>query len=268
MANLNPLILFTEPVTRQELFDMWSDAAFSGVTVDDFAEGFMPIVVGSSFSDAPSVPQPGQLYWHQSENVMYCWHDEIEGTAVSLWLAIGPDKFEVAMLLQGAAACGEAVELVGPGRVCQAIVAAEESRTEFPVVCGFNQSHINAPTLLVGGNVPEALPGGYWMGETAVSGEWIRVGIDGLVYAGCCPGSHPSESLSAWTNLGPVILNSVPGLPSGVVSALDVTSPFGHIVGATTQWCTRPDGGTRTEPWWLTKIAFIPRASRASYYAS
>jgi hypothetical protein len=271
MVSINPLISFTEPITRQDLFDMWSTGALSGITVDDFAEGFLPIVVGSSFSEAPQTPQPGQLYWHQAENLMFCWTDEIEGTGVSLWLSIGPDRFDAAMLTKSVVACGEGVELVGPGRVVQAIIPAEVSRTEFPVVCGFNQSGINNPPELIGGQEPveplvNASGETYWMGETAISDTWIAVGIDGFVYMGSCPGSHPSEALSAWSNQGAVIMNSVPGLPAGVLRSNDITDPFGHIVGGTVAYNLKADSLARTEPWWLTRVSFMPRASRGTYF--
>jgi len=271
MANLNPLISFTEPVTRQDLFDMWSAASFSGVTVDDFAEGFMPVVLASSFSDAPSSPQPGQPMWHMSENLMFVWHDELEGTGVSLWLAIGPDRFDTAMLTKTAVACGEAVELVGPGRTVQAIEMNEAGRNELPQLCGFNQSGINAPNELVGGQEPvEALVNEsgetYWMGETAATDSWIAVGTDGIMYMGSPSGSHPTQAMADWANGNSLILHAVEGLPAGVVSSNDITDPFAHIVGTVAIWNIKADSTARTEPWWLTKSVFLPRASKGNYY--
>jgi len=272
MASLNPLISFTEPVTRQDLFDMWGSAAFTGVTVDDFADGFLPIVVGSTFSDAPSSPTPGQLFWHQTENLMFCYHDEVADTGVSLWLAIGPDRFDTAMFTKTAVAAGEAVELVGPGRTVQAIVPDEESRTELPVLCGFNQSGIDHGPLLLAGQTPEPLSNAsgetFWMGETSPTDSWIAVGVDGLVWAGSSPGSHPSEGLSQWSNNRPLILSSVPGLPAGVLDGNDISDPFGHIVAGSAVWNVLEAGTTRTEPWWITKVAFMPRASRGGYFST
>ncbi len=276
MASFNPLVDFAEPVTRQDLFDMWNTAAFSEVGVDDFADGFMPVIVGSSFSEAPVSPQPGQHYWHQQENIMYVYHDVIDNTGVSLWLAIGPDKFETAMLTSSAVAVGEGVELIGPDRTCRAYIPSEDKRLTMPSVVGFNQSHINAAVGVAQGtdsadvdktkftffNVSGDDSGStYYMGETAVTNEWIRVGIDGLMYMGSCPGSHPSVAMSTWTSLGSLMLSAVPGLPGGVHSPNSNQTPVGNFIGGAPFWNVDETTSTRSEPWWLTKAMFMPRHS-------
>lgn len=275
MASLNPLVSFVEPVTRQTLFDMWATAAFSEITTDDFADGFSPTIIGSSFSEAPSSPAPGQLYWHQTENVMYCYHDEVAGTGVSLWLAIGPDKFETAMLLKGTAGCGTAMELTGPGRTCQIFDSSgtqTDKRHMVPVVVGFNQSHINKPQAA---GTDQTVPGDwiffndsgedsgatYFMGETAVSGEWIRVAIDGLMYMATAPGSAITEVLEAWTD-GPGAVCTSLVFPGTIHDVNDSETPFNNWVGNQPFWNVREGSLTRSEPWWLVKCAFAPRFSR------
>ena len=277
MASLNPLISFTEPVTRQDLFDMWSNAAFSNISIDDFAEGFMPVIRASSFSNAPSSPQPGQHMWHISENVMYVWHDVIDGTGVSLWLAIGPDKFETAMLTQTCVMPGEAVELIGPDRFCRAYTTSNNDRHVVRPPAGFNQSHIDHPAIPTFDAVEEASTSNgdwtffvqsgensgatYYMGETAVTNEWVRVGVDGLVYAGCAAASLPTEALSLWTTSRPVTISLHPDLPAGIMNAASPANPFGNYVGAAAYWNVRAGNLTRSEPWWVSKIAFMPRAN-------
>jgi len=281
MANLNPLISFEEPVTRQDLFDMWSTASFSGVGVDDFADGFIPVVIASSFSSAPSTPQPGQMFWHQSENVMYVFHDEVDNTAVSLWLAIGPDKFETAVLTVEPCGAGVGLEICGPDRRVQVNRSASESnRLQVPTCVGFNQSHINAPITnnLDGETSHDAAEMGYafyctsgecsgqtyWGGETAQSGEWIRMGIDGLVYAASATGSHPSANLATWTSTGGVCMDTI---FDGCVQDINgMEFPWNNMIGATTMWNVRSGSAQRTEPWWLTKIAFCPRMARNGYF--
>lgn len=280
MAQLNPLISFDEPFTRQDLFDMWATAAFSEITTEDFADGFNPIVISSSFSGFPTSPDPGQLVWHQEENVMYCYHDVIDDTGVSLWLAIGPDKFETAMLLKGPAAVGTGVELTGPGRTCQVYDSTgtqTDKRHMAPVVVGFNQSHINSQ--LRPDYDDESVPGDwiyfntsgddsgatYFMGETAVSGEWIRVAIDGLMYMASAPGSAITLGLSTWTD-GPGTVGMSLEFPGTVNDSNDSEAPFNLFIGVQPFWNLREGSLTRTEPWWLTKIAFCPRYSRKNQF--
>ena len=251
MANINPLISFEQPVTRQDLFDMWATGSLSDIGVDDFAEGFIPIVVASSFSSAPQSPQPGQMLWHQSENVMYTYHDEIEGTGVSLWLAIGPDKFETAMLTNSPIAAGAGVELVGPDRTVQVRKALEANRLMVPVTCGFNQSHINAPRQY-DANFPELYDpdqqvfqnesgATYYVGETAQSGEWVRVAIDGIMYMGMAAGSHPTQALMSWTNAGGVAEDTI--FDGGIVSIFSPQTPRNNMIGSTITWSGCPSRG-------------------------
>ena len=273
MASINPLISFEQPVTRQDLFDMWATGALTEIGIDDFAEGFIPIIIASDFSSAPVNPQPGSHLWHQSENVMYVYHDEIDNTGVSLWLAIGPDKFETAMMAKGPIACGAGVELVGPGRVVQVREAAEANRLMTPMTCGFNQSHINSP-LQYRADLPELFDpeqytysnfsgddsgATYFYGETAQSGEWIRVGIDGIMYMASATGSHPSESLSSWTNGGAVCEDTI--FPGCIISINSTLSPYNNCIGSTPARSGK-ETDQPTETWWLNRVAFCPKRAQ------
>lgn len=281
MANINPLISFEEPITRQDLFDMWSTGSFSEVSTNDFAEGFIPVIIGSSFSNAPSTPQPGQFFWHQSENVMYCFHDEVDNTGVSLWLAIGPDKFECAAMAIEPIAVGAGLQLVGPDRrVRVARTASESTRNSVPTICGFNQSGINAPLPMTdsGEDAWDTAALGitfvnlsgddsgatYFMGETAQSGDWIRMGIDGMLFMASAPGSHPSDLRSHWNTQGAVSPDSV--FNGTVININSTQLPWNNMIGATIYYNEDTTTGTRSEPWWLTKCAFAPRMARNNYF--
>jgi hypothetical protein len=210
---------------------------------------------------------------------MYCYHDEIDDTGVSLWLAIGPDKFETAMLLKGPAAVGTGVELTGPGRTCQIYDSSgtqTDKRHMVPVVVGFNQSHINS---VIDPGDDESVPGDwiyfntsgddsgatYFMGETAQSGEWIRVAIDGLMYMANAPGSAITEAMNVWTN-GPAVVGMGLAFPGVVAAPLDSEAPHNNFIGAQPFYNMREGSLTRTEPWWLTKIAFCPRFARKNQF--
>ena len=278
MASLNPLISFTEPITRQDLFDMWDTASFSSVGVDDFADGFMPIIVASSFSSAPGVPQPGQLFWHLTEAVMYCYHDVINDTGVSLWLAIGPDKFETAALAAEPIACGAGVEACGPDRRVQVNRTAGDANIgEVPTVCGFNQSGINAPPYMEPGTTDidpdkstfwntsgDDSGSTYFMGETTPSGSWLRMGIDGIMFMAMAPSSHPTAALVQWTSLGLVSMDTT--FDGTVVSTTSGLTPLNNSVGGAIFYMGGTDSGARTEPWWLTKVAFAPRMAADNYF--
>ena len=170
------------------------------------------------------------------------------------------------------------MELVGPGRVCQAYVPVDEKRPLLPTACGFNQSHIDGGMILDGQGTDLASldktkytftdesGGTYYCGETAVTTEWIRVGIDGLMWMGSCPGSHPTAARSIWTTIGSLALNDVPGLPGGVIGRDSNASPDWNTIGSTAFYNMQVGSLTRTEPWWLTKGCFMPRMSLDSLF--
>lgn len=82
-------------VTRQTLFDLWSNAEGAVVVGEDLAQGTFPILVGSNLTTSAG---PGQIVYDQTEMLWMCYFDQVDYTGVSLWMSIGPDRFDDAFL--------------------------------------------------------------------------------------------------------------------------------------------------------------------------
>jgi hypothetical protein len=185
MATISVIADLTKtPLTRQDIHDAWTTAALGSIVQADLASDFMSVTPVSSFTDIGGV-QPGQLQWVANEQLMYCYHDEIDDTGVSLWLAIGPDMFETACLLAEPAWPGALVEPTFDRWV------APVAYTDSAVGDGVNNRMI--------GNVHTGVP--YPLNsetpETIASGTWVRVGIDGFVYGWIPNASGISDALFA-----------------------------------------------------------------------
>ena len=103
----------------------------------------------------------------------------------------------------------------------------------------------------------------YFMGETAQSGEWIRVGIDGIMYMASAPGSHPSSALSSWTNLGAVSEDTV--FDGAIISMNSGLAPWNNMIGAAIHFSDKQFGAP-TETWWLHRVAFSPKRAQNSIF--
>lgn len=250
MATINPLVdLSAEPITRQTLQSMW-DGSLSTIAQADLSDDFLITQSGTDFSDAPTSPVPGTLFFHKAENVMYCWHDEIDGTGVSLWLAIGPDKFETACLTN------QPVEAAGPvDLVYDRVVAPATANLQSPPwVLGFNQSGVHNPITINDGPT--------YGGVTAASGTWIRVGVDGLVYGKQNqPSSHESSGLVGLTQAEPLALEHDAAKQMSLIStAGGIHSKADGWVGLSTQWLVNEATNTPfTEPANIFKFIYSPR---------
>jgi hypothetical protein len=179
------------PIDRQDLYDMWSTAALGAITEDELVDGFLSTANATTYSDIPSSPEPGAMAWVHEEQLMYQFHDVVDDTGVSLWLAVGPDAFETACLLAAPAFPGALVEpwydrwvkptsftdsVLGDGVAFKAI-GAVQSGVPYPL------NH-RAP-------------------DTLASGTWVRVGIDGLITGWIANSSEVSEALfSVLSNRG------------------------------------------------------------------
>lgn len=165
MATLNPIVdLETPPITRQTLFDLWGTAELGTIQLDDLADD----VVGIISADSAPSEAPGRI-WHDTlRKRHYVYTDVHAGTGVSLWLAIGPDRLEVPCLCAEPIAAGAVVELwfdrwVKPAAPSEGALGDGVLR-----VLGGNQSGV-------------AYPLNMQPSETAQSGSWIAVGIDGIL---------------------------------------------------------------------------------------
>jgi hypothetical protein len=152
------------PITRQTLYDMWSTATLSTLDTTSLSEDYMPIEVGTGISDRPSSPKPGQHYWDYGQQLMYVFFDEVDGTGASLWLACGPDRWEVAALCQGPIAAGGLVTLAYD----RWITPYDPSQSPIGNALGCVQSNVNWPSHLTC--------------PTNQSGAWVSVGVDGFMY--------------------------------------------------------------------------------------
>ena len=251
MANLTIVTdVSTFPITRQTLYNMWSEATLGSIAEPDLDESVNPITQGSDFSDAPATPEPGALFFHGNENVLYVWHDEIDNTGVSLWLAAGPDKFETAMLAEEPIPFGYPVDISYDRRA----VIADRDRNR-PV--GFNQSGIIKPEGINDGPT--------YGGDTTASGAWFRCGIDGLIHGVMENAlSSPSQALVTIVETEYFALDP---LADGRVVQAGSTAGSGQLhwnpVGFITERLITPGGTTISEPVYVFKFMFAPREWKA-----
>lgn len=208
MARLSVTTDLTGDITRQDLVDMWSDSSIAAIQLADLSPSFQDVVVGSGFSDAPTSLPPGKLFYHKADQLMYVWTDALdvldngENTGVSLFLALGPDRFDTACLAAEPIPAGAVVEPL-VDRWVRVFRPSQRQFTEsLPVPIGINQSGI--PDSYEKGE------GGWDEGTTAESGAWIRVAIDGIARALYFkPDTNVSESQFIVSNGAGIIPNYV-----------------------------------------------------------
>lgn len=242
--------LTTFPINRQDLQDMWATATVSAITQDDLEDGLLLAQTATSFSDFPSSPEPGQLVHHALDNVVYCWHDVVDDTGVSLWLAWGPDKFEVPCIAFEPLPAGVPVDLV-----YDKWVALPTEAHQCPL--GFNQSGID--------NTLEMNNGPTFGGQTTPSGSWLSVAVDGIVIGRLESAlSHPSDTTfvsintGIWVSMDPL---NVTSLVSGTAPAFPTFDPVGMSIRQVPQHGNAALNAT--EPVHFVKFQFAPRKFRA-----
>ncbi len=222
MADLSLLAdLSVFPVDRQDIFDMWTTADLEALVAGDLADGMGVITRGTDFSDAPtgSALMPGSLFYNIADNLMFCWFDEVDSTGVSLWLAIGPDRFDVPMIAAEPLPAAVPVEVV-----YDKWAGLPTEPTQMPI--GFNQSGItNSITRNVAvdrGSGPE------FGGETAASGAWFRCAIEGNVFGQQTDPDNQADP-------------SIQDMQAGLPISMDLTDPLSLV--ASGSW-----GGTNRNP--------------------
>ncbi len=150
---------------------MWSDAALGTIDKTDMAPGIFTTDRGSHLTEATSTPNPGHGFYAQAEELLYIFHDEVADTGVSLWLAVGPDRFDVACCAAEPIPAGAVVEPVVDRYVR---VATEASNHAGLTAIGLNQAGIDFDAQNTF--------------DTAASGAWIPVCIDGVAWCYVAPG--------------------------------------------------------------------------------
>jgi hypothetical protein len=158
-----------ETVTRQSIYNLVANAQGGDVEASDLSSDVQTIVTQSL---APS-PWPGKLWWDQTDQVMKLYVDVLDGTGVSLWIAIGPDRFDIPMLATEPLPFGAAVQFSGSGnRQCRlppnplALVAMNwrQGLWEQWKVFGFNNDGPSGAHL------------------TTASGAWFACAVDGICW--------------------------------------------------------------------------------------
>lgn len=221
-----------DTVTRQTIFDLVAEAAIDGVVLE--ADLSSDVNQHASASNPPSSPGPGSTWWDKANQVLRVWHDEIENTGVSLWLAIGPDVFEVEALaaepIPFGAACildleaGHKWVKLPPSGSDLVALGYTASRVEPLKVVGFNNHYGRSTNNYVPSNI-----GLLSSPVTAASGTWFSLTVAGLVW-GWTPFNRRTGA--DWLAGGRSV-NDVLGLVSGTVfSSVDggFTSPRGHTL--------------------------------------
>lgn len=157
-----------DSVTRQTIYDLVNNAIGGTVQESDLSQGVLQMVTSS---EAPSSPYPGKPWFDQTDQLFKVYTDILDGTAVSLWLSVGPDRFDTAMIAAEPIPYGAAVQLTGDGRYAKlppdpiSLDQMGKGYYEWEVakVVGFN----NNGTMLAA--------------ETVDSGSWFACAIDGFV---------------------------------------------------------------------------------------
>jgi hypothetical protein len=156
-----------DTVTRQTIFDLWADAVGGNVQVSDLAEG----MEGVFAQTAEPVLRPGRLWWDETQQLMKFYCDEVDGTGCSLWLAMGPDRFDVPLLAVEPIPFGACVQLTGEGRKAQLPPGPETSSTHKEWMWQVGR------VVAFANSSPES------QRNTTASGAWFAAAVDGLVWA-------------------------------------------------------------------------------------
>jgi hypothetical protein len=257
--NLTVVTDLSGTITRQQLVDMWSNATIPPVQDSDLDPAFAPIFVGSGWSDVgASVPNPeaGQLFWNQSAGMMYVFTDHMDvldggtdNTAISLWLGIGPDTFECACLAAEPIPAGAVVEPYYDRwvKIFRPDAGDFAGVSEAPAPLGINQS-----------GIPNEYDPVIAYGDTAASGTWIRVCIDGygrIWHPRAVSGvSETVFSINVITTqfnyVGcPPASTAGPYLGAGIGNGNGATDAGPYTVGLTIHNVTVPSGYTAAYPY-------------------
>lgn len=168
--NLTPGVTINagDQVSRQTIYDLLAHAGGGQVTSSDLSIDCLSVVTQSE----PPTPYPGKLWFDQTDQLLKLYVDVLDGTGVSLWLAIGPDRFDIPMLAGQPIPFGAAVQVAGNGRYTKLppgplelqAMSWQKGMWESWKVIGFNNDGIAANA------------------NTAASGTWFACAIDGICW--------------------------------------------------------------------------------------
>jgi hypothetical protein len=176
MARLTVVTDLTGNVTRETMANIWEDSVFGTLQPSDFALDVFQHEAGDDFRNAPSGESltPGQFYMHNGDGLMYMFVDEIDSTGVSLWVALGPDRFDAIVCCAEPIPAGAVVEPIFD-RWVRIFDPDRTHDTGVPVPpIGIVQTGVpDAPEVKVGAIEP----------TTHASGTWVAIALEGYCYA-------------------------------------------------------------------------------------
>lgn len=221
--------LSTFPIDTADLSQMWTTANLQDISAADLSPDVILPLTATTFSDFPTEPAPGQPVYHLVDNIWYIWHDEVDSTGVSLWLAAGPDRFEVPCLAFEPIPAGALVDLV-----YDKWVALPTEPHQRPL--GANQSGINNMETMNDATQ-----------DTSDSGTWIRVAVEGIVVGVLDDAANnPSEpNLTNWQGAELIAMDT--SKPWSLVGGMAPTFPPLNPIGISTRDVPQ-FGGTVTNP--------------------
>ena len=185
---------------------MWNNAKLGTLDSGDLAGDALPIEVAAS---APT-EAPGKLWFDTTLQLMKLYVDERDGTGVSLWCAIGPDRLDTPCLTEEPIPAGAVVEVTYDRRVVVADSANGALGDGVMRAIGVNQAGVHYP-------LNEGLS------DTAASGTWINVAIDGYCF-GYTPGD-PGTSSAHYSISSDDFLAVDPRTPGALISGINFPIP-------------------------------------------
>jgi len=231
-------------VTRQTIYDLVRLASIGSVAASDLDASVITILAQTL---APT-PQPGLVWYDQNEQLTKVWTDMLEGTTVSLWLSMGPDRFDSAMLATEPIPYGAAV-VPAPGGIRTIALPRHPTvinalgytagRFENFRVLGFNQNGGSS-------NLTNA---------TTPSGAWCAVGTAGIMRA-WAPLYHSTVNL---LGLKKELMCGLYSMWSGLTGASGMTDIRGGMLfEARADGQTILGGSVVAHPLWDVKNASQP----------
>lgn len=195
----------TDTVSRQTIYDLVANAIGGTVGASDLTDEVV-VVVSQSEAPAGTELKPGLVWWDQTEQLMKVYTDMIDGTGASVWLSVGPDRFDVAALATEPIPFGAAVMFAGENRkvklppdpITLENTGPSETRFEHCKVIGFNNKTAFST----------------FTAQTADSGSWFPCAVQGICWA-WYPVYLPSTGQGTIGGTGmDSIISSISGLTS------------------------------------------------------
>jgi hypothetical protein len=258
MAQLTPGVTINsnDIVTRQTIYDLVRLATIGTVQQSDLDSGVLTVV---SQSLAPT-PSPGLLWWNQTEQLMMVYTDMIDNTGASVWLAIGPDRFDVAVYAEEPIPYGAAVVPGNTGGV--RAVRLPPHPSEF-VATGVTVSRFSSLRVLGLNQETQHGAGGTLTAPTTPSGTWFRCATVGVARGwapvfrtfsefGTDAGTWVAP-ISGWSGLSGA--SGISDVRGGIMNAFGTNSDFNtggiepQSFFARSIWRVRNEPGTPSGGW-------------------